>query len=133
MLDAFSTETIAGIAVTISAFLGRMLLLLWRFSRSPEGRVIRRVFREAGMKAALKARSAFAEGLAKARAEDSEGGAEVTPHERHLLAKETAQAFRRELDVLGVLTRVAEAFGGVEALEEQMARRIEDRLNAPKK
>jgi len=128
MLDAFSNEAIAGVAAAIGAFILRALFLLLRFASSPEGRVIRRVFVEAGAKAALKARAAFSVELAKARSAESEGGAEVTPHERSLLVRETAQAFIREVDVLGVLSKVAQAFGGVEAMEAELMRSIEAKL-----
>lgn len=128
MPEAFSTEAIGAVFAAVLAFLTRLLVLAIRFARSPEGRVILRVMREAGVKAALKARAAFAAGLAGARSAESEGGIVVTPHERKLLARDTAQTFVRELDVLGVLSKVAEAFGGVEALEDELTRRIEGKL-----
>jgi len=116
------------VGTTLVTFVLGMLRAWWRFSHSPEGRVILRVLREAGLKAALQARAAFKDGLLKARTTDSAGGETVTPDERRALAKDTAKAFLKDLDVLGVLVQVAEALGGVEKLEADLSKRIEERI-----
>ncbi len=120
--------TLEAVMAAVTGVLLAALRVAVRFALSPEGRAILRVLREAGAKAALRARAALAQGLKAARAADSEGGATITPAERQRLARDAVKAFTDELDVLGVLEKVAAAFGGVERLEEELIKRVEEKL-----
>jgi hypothetical protein len=122
--------TVEAVMAAVLGVLAAALRMAIRFSLSPEGRAILRVLREAGAKAALRARAALAQGVKEARAADSEGGAAITPAERQRLARDAVRAFTDELDVLGVLERVAQAFGGVEKLEAELIRRVEHTLDS---
>lgn len=101
-----------------------------RFAMSPEGRVVLRVLRESGARAAMKAHGALLREVERARAQDSAGGAEITADERRVIAKAAVDALIHEIDVLGVLEQVAKAFGGVEKLEADLVRRIEEKMKA---
>lgn len=122
--------TLEAVTAVVVGVAGAALRMAVRFALSPEGRAIRRVLREAGARAALRARAAYVEEFRRAQAVDSAGGATVTPEERTALARAAWVAFRNELDVMGVLEKVADAFGGVEKLEAAMLKRIEDKLSA---
>ena len=126
----WTTETL--IAAVTGALLAALRVAV-RFALSPEGRAILRVLREAGFKAASKARAALIVGMQEARDAHSEGGATVTPHERRKLARAAVRAFTDELDVLGVLEKVAQAFGGVEKMTDELVARVESKLREREK
>jgi hypothetical protein len=123
-----STLTLEAVGAALAAFFALVLRMAIRFALSAEGRAVLRVLRESGVKAALRARAAFADALKRARSADSDGGEEVTPQERKEMAKQASRAFMDELDVLGVLERVAQAFGGVERLEAELIKRVEEKM-----
>lgn len=124
------TMTIEAVGAALVAFLLFMLRTAVRFARSPEGRVILRVLRKHGVRAAANAHAEFVHQMKSAHAADSEGGNAVTPSERTRIARSTAAAFLHSLDVAGMLGAAVEAFGGREKLEAELVSRIEKKMDA---
>lgn len=120
--------TIEAVGAALLAFVAFMARAAFRFARSPEGRVILSVLRKHSVKAASLAFVEFRHQMQIAHAADSDGGMAVTPAERGVIAKRTARAFISELDAIGMLSAVVEEFGGREKLEEDLVRRIEERM-----
>lgn len=124
------TMTIEAVGAALVAFMLFMARTAVRFARSPEGRVILRVLRKHGVRAAANAHAEFVHQVKGAHAADSEGGVAVTPSERTRIARATARAFIHSLDVAGMLEAVVVAFGGQEKLEAELVRRIEEKMDA---
>jgi len=123
-----SQLSMEAIGAAVAAFLAFVLRAALKFARSPEGRVVLRVLRHAGVRAAARAHDAFMHAVETARLPESDGGLLVTPKERKDAIAFAVRAFSMELDVLGILSQVAEAFGGVEKMQDEIAARVEAEL-----